>query len=516
MGTCTNGSLRMKKHLFEKLKRDMRQEGWNPKSITALLIFGAIVVVFVFFGYSGKHNRIGTGAAAQVNSTLISVADLRNETNRLEQMYAPMFGGQLQGETQRQFLRQQAVESLISTELMAQSARAAGVLATDREIRDVIVKDIPAFQSDGKFQRERYRGILEANHWTPGEFEGRVRKERETARLRRMMEAAATPLSLEVEKMKEMRELKRNVDFVKIDRAIVGEKMNVPAGEIEKRLADADFAKKVQEDFEKNKAQYGAEEKVHAQHILIKAESGSADSEKTALAKIQQIQKRLQKEDFGKVAAEVSEDAGSKAKKGDLGYFGKGQMVPQFEKAAFSLKVGSVSEPVKTDFGYHLIKVVDHKPAQEPKFEAARTQIAKKLIAHEKYEESVKKIEDALQAGDNATAEKLVKEMGLSWEESGFFELGQEIAPKLGSAVATQTALETSEKQPWPKKLARDGGALFLVKWKADKKEVAPDAGQMKDNLVRERSYDLLNQWLEEQKKTASIERNPEVVFGKQ
>jgi len=493
--------------LFMKLKKDLQRDGWSSKSVVALLLFGAIVVVFVFFGYS--HQTLGSGAAAQVGSTLITPTDLRTETNRVEQMYAPMFGGGAgMGEAQRQFLRQQALENLISSELMAQGAERAGIIVPDQEIRDVIINEIPAFQEEGKFQRDRYQAVLAANNMTKSEFEARIRKDRSTSRIRKLLELTAAPLDLELAKAKELRENKRNVDFVKLDRTSVQESMPVSPEDIQKRLSDADFAKKVQEDFEKNKAQYGSEEEVKAQHILIKTQAGSEESEKAALEKIKQIQKRAQTEDFGQLASEVSEDQGSKVNKGELGSFGHGKMVPEFEKAAFSQKVGVVGEPVKSAFGYHLIKVNEHKAAKEPKFEDARNTIARKLIAGEKYDDLVKSLEAALDKGDTESAQKLISQMGLHWEETGFFEWGAETAPKIGSAAATLQALEVSEKHPWPKKVARDGGSLYIVKWKADKKEPIPAGEKLKDSIARERSYDLLSGWLDAMKATTTIERN--------
>lgn len=498
----------MKRSMFDRLKKDMNNGGINPKSVVALVVFGAIIVVFVFFGMAGSHQATGSGAAAQVNATLISAADLRQESQRLEQMYAPMFGGQMTSDTQRQFVRQQALENLISTELMAQGAEKMGILATDEEIKNVIVRDIPAFQDNGRFQRERYLNILQANRWTPGEFEGRIRKERQTQRLRRLFEIVSAPTVQEIEKTKEMRERQRNVDFVRIEKPTVVNKMPITEADVQARLANEDFAKKVQSEFEVNKAQYGQAEQVKAQHILIKVNPEDPKSDKAALDKIMALAKRAGKEDFGKLATENSEDLGSKRAGGDLGYFGRGKMVPEFDKAAFSQKVGAIGEPVKSDFGYHLIKVNDHKPAVEAKLDNVRGQIARRLIATERYDDEVKKLEDALAKGDGAAVDKFVKDLGLAWEESGYFEIGAETSPKLGSVVATSLALEVSEKQPWPKKLARDGGALFLVKWKGDKRQPLAAGDKLAENLDRERSYDLMNAWLERVKKDAKIERN--------
>ncbi|NLY56323.1 MAG: tetratricopeptide repeat protein [Firmicutes bacterium] len=122
-----------------------------------------------------------------------------------------------------------------------------------------------------------------------------------------------------------------------------------------------------------------AYEQVHAQHILI-ATTGDPEADAAAEAKIKELKAKLdQGADFAALAKEYSEDPGSKDDGGDLDFISRGQTVPEFEEAAFALQVGEVSEPVKTQFGYHLIKVVARKEAAGEEFEQAKEQIAAQL-----------------------------------------------------------------------------------------------------------------------------------------
>lgn len=117
--------------------------------------------------------------------------------------------------------------------------------------------------------------------------------------------------------------------------------------------------------FEENKATFGQEEQVKASHILVENEE-----------KANEIKKKLDSgEDFAKLAKENSTDAGSKENGGDLGFFGKGQMVKEFEETAFALKVGQISAPVKSEFGYHIIKVVEKKEAKEANYDENKDKI---------------------------------------------------------------------------------------------------------------------------------------------
>ena len=118
------------------------------------------------------------------------------------------------------------------------------------------------------------------------------------------------------------------------------------------------------------------EEEVHARHILIRAPAGDEKASKAAEDKIKAIIARLNKgEDFAKVASETTEDPSGKANGGDLGYFTKDQMVPEFSAAAFALEPGKISEPVKSQFGWHVIKVEDKRARKAPPFEQVKPQL---------------------------------------------------------------------------------------------------------------------------------------------
>lgn len=134
--------------------------------------------------------------------------------------------------------------------------------------------------------------------------------------------------------------------------------------------------------YQEHKDEFKAEESVKARHILIRVPEGAdAKAWKDAEKKAEMIRQKLLKgEDFAKLAKEYSEDPGSKNRGGDLGYFSKGRMIPEFEKAAFSLKKGEISRPVKTSFGYHIIKVEDRKAAGQLKLDEVKDEIRKRLI----------------------------------------------------------------------------------------------------------------------------------------
>ncbi len=492
----------------KQVEAGIGQKRWTAKSITAIVLFGAIILVFILFGFPNRLASKSSGAmgsAARVNNTLIPISDLRSESQRIEQMYAPLFGGSGMGDAQRQFVYQQALEGLINQEMISQMAKKEGIYATDSEIQDVIVREITAFQRDGRFQRELYYGVLEANHLNPTDFEAKLRKEKTGIRTQRLFEAAAQPLSFELDKLKQLRENKMNVAFARVDKDLVLKSMQTPAAEVAAKMGNADFAKRVQDYYNSNKAEFNVEPQVHAQHILVPV--GEKMDDAKAKAQIEDIMKKAKTEDFGKLAKQFSQDPGSKDKNGDLGFFGKGRMVPEFEAAAFSQKIGEVGQPVKSQFGYHLIKVLERKEGGQKSFDDVKTEIGQKLIATDAYDSEIKVLEEALAKGDAAAVDAQVKKMGATWEETGFFDLSVEMVPKMNSAEASKAAFQVSEAKKLYPHLVRDSSERFVLKLKETKKEAAT-AADANEQVSRERSMDMFRSWVESGKKSAKIERN--------
>ncbi|WII73766.1 SurA N-terminal domain-containing protein [Bdellovibrio sp. 22V] len=231
----------MSENMVEKMKRKL-----SAKSITAMVLFGAIVLVFVFSGVSDRMSG-GVGSVARVNNTLISIADFQQEENRIQQYYQNLFGGSMDFSSQRQLLRQQALENLIRMELVSQAAQKNGIMATDAEVRDFIVKDIPFFQQNGQFQREFYSRYLESTRMNPGDFENKVRKDIANVRTRQMFEIVAVPTAVEMAKLQQLRAQKINVLFVKIDseaasKAMTKEKAEAAIKALDEALVKGDEA----------------------------------------------------------------------------------------------------------------------------------------------------------------------------------------------------------------------------------------------------------------------------------
>jgi peptidyl-prolyl cis-trans isomerase C len=150
--------------------------------------------------------------------------------------------------------------------------------------------------------------------------------------------------------------------------------------------------------YDKNPDLFKSPEQVKARHILIQVPKGASDEEKKKLKeKADEVLGKVKAgEDFAKLAAEFSDDPGTKSKGGDLGFFSKGSMVPAFEQAAFSLKPGEVSELVETEFGFHVIKVDEKKEAVAEPFETIKEKVTKQVLREKQEAKVTEFVEQAL------------------------------------------------------------------------------------------------------------------------
>ncbi len=500
----------------DEVKSGLEKHNLNFKSIIAYFVFGAIVLVFVLFNFPNERLGAGPkGVAAQVGNQIISLADFKEEANRLEKMYSQFMGGAFDNDSQRSFIRGRALENLIMGELLFISARKEGINCSDQEVKDYLVEDIPSFQENGQFDRSRYFQYLEAMRMTPEELENKLRKEKTYQRVNRLF-AVAPALTQEETWLKELATTLINVGFYKIELENFKKQFLTTEKDVQDFLAQKDSAIKIENEYNLHKNDtYTQKEQVQAQHILIKTKPEDAASETAALAKINDIKIKSAKSDFAQLAKEYSEDEGSKVKGGDLGFFGRGQMVPPFEEAAFSAKVGDIVGPVKSNFGYHLIKVLGRKEASEKKLDEVKTDIARKLVSESAVDSFFKQIEENLAAKKFDIVTSSLKQKNINLEETGFFSLDEEQIPKVGGGEPVKESIFNLKNQgEWAPQIIRDGQVRYLVMLKEKKQGGSTTKASPQDlkQKIASRSQQFVEQWLEQSKKNYNITRNSSVV----
>ncbi|RPJ84000.1 MAG: hypothetical protein EHM18_12670, partial [Acidobacteria bacterium] len=426
----------------------LRRKQKGLKWILWIVIFGlAAGMVLLFVQTPGDVSSGGLSNAdiAQVGDRPISAVEFRKQYQRLYEMYRQVYKLDQQDPAivKQLGLGQQALNQLISEYALTMQARELGIDATTEEVRQEIMK-MPAFQNKGAFVGTTlYQQILEQNNMSIGEFEESMRRDIIRQKLMHVLTDGLLVTPEELRKEFESRNVEAKVRYVSVDKeaskpTVVDEqelqkyynshKEGYRTGEQRQVSyvfvpADPTSVKVSPEAVAARMNSINPEEQVRASHILIKATQGQDDTE--ARKKAEAILARIKAgEDFAKVAKEVSEDPGSAEKGGDLGFFGHGQMVPEFEQPAFALKPGQTSELVKSPYGFHIIRVVD-KATTQPESQRPMVEFElRQAEANRKARDQAYKIQN--EARKKALAD-VAKEHQLRVMTSDFFGLGDPI-----------------------------------------------------------------------------------------
>jgi peptidyl-prolyl cis-trans isomerase D len=369
------------------------------------IVLGFVILVFIAF-YAGDfamgRNDPSRDAAA-VGKERVSLVEYNNMLQMIEEQQKRFFQ---QGETTPQmtdFFRQQAVQTLVDRKLLLIEAKKAGLKASEDEVRRKILES-PYFSADGNFVgMEQYRYRVQAIfHMNVPDFEKMIAEDILVSKLDDLLTAGILVSDQEIEDDYRKTNLTAKIDFVKF----ADETTEVPVtpeearayydshkeefatGELRKVqylwISSSSDKNRVQipeqelrQYYDKNAERFSKPEQVHARHILLKIDGKNEEEvKKQAEDLVKQLRAGA---DFAALAQKYSDDPGSKARGGDLGFFSKGRMIPEFEKAAFSLKVNEISDPIKSQFGYHIIQVLEKQPAYKMDFAMVKDQIYREL-----------------------------------------------------------------------------------------------------------------------------------------
>jgi peptidyl-prolyl cis-trans isomerase D len=360
----------------------------NAQSWMVKVLFGLIVIVFVFWGVGSFRSGDRT-VVAMVNDAPILVRDYLEAYERTIQALQQQ-NPSLRAEDLKRFgVKERVLDQLIDAKLISEKAGAWGVSISPAELMAEI-GTLPAFQNESRrFDPERYKAILQENRLTPHRFETDFTSVMLMDRMREYVQSSSRVHESQARDFFDFALEKLSMDYVLfsaqeyLDRVDPTEEQigsyyqsNQDQFAVAERIAvrhllltprtTASLQKvspeEVQAYYEANKAAFLQEEQVRARHILIKVDQAAPQAlVEKALKQIDSLRQEIAKGgDFAQLARKHSEDPGS-MNGGDLGWFSRGQMVEEFENVAFALEPGKVSEPVRTLFGFHLIKVEDRR-----------------------------------------------------------------------------------------------------------------------------------------------------------
>jgi peptidyl-prolyl cis-trans isomerase D len=306
-------------------------------------------------------------------------------------------------------LKKNALEQLIREQLLLQEAEAEGFLVS-KQLVAAQIDSVDAFKDEGVFSKQKYETALRLQGMSPGEFEWRLSRELTTQQITNgiVQTAQATPAMLDAVyrlqgQQRRFRYLKlplaryqdqvqpsdeevqqyyeaHSTEFMTPERIRV-QYLELKADELEV-IGDVDEAD-LQALYQEQSERYVNEEERRARHILVQV-AGDADDETIEAARARAataLERLASGESFETLAGELSDDPGSAANGGDLGFFAKGMMVPEFESVAFSLDKGERSEIVRSAFGFHIIEVTDIQAEVVKPFADVRDELVDELLA---------------------------------------------------------------------------------------------------------------------------------------
>lgn len=418
-----------------------------------------LIVIGVPFALWGIQNYIDTGKekpAATVGDR--EIFD-REVTRAYEQSLNNLVGIDDFDEKQ---LRREALDRLISQEVIAQSAEQRALVVSDVEARGFI-QSLPYFLTDGKFDKDKYKVMLAAQGVSPEQFAAQIRRALITEQFQRGIADSAFVTKGELETLMRLKGQERQLDYAKIALPTVAqtftdaeinayferhrqefrspervsvEYLALGLNDLAKDIQVGD--EELQKLYEEQKAGYGTPERRKISHILITLDGTDEAADRRAQDKVNAVRERLvQGEDFAKLAQELSSDTVSGKKGGDLGYLESGAQEETFTKAAEALKAGEVSAPVKTSFGYHLIKLTEWVPARIRPFDEVREELRQATQRNRAetafYEKGQKLAEITFE--HPGSLEQAAQQLGLQVQQTGLF------TRDAGEGLATEEAI---------------------------------------------------------------------------
>jgi peptidyl-prolyl cis-trans isomerase D len=457
------------------------------------LVIAAFIILYIP-AFQGADAGSPGETMAKVGGLPITVGEFRRSVQRQRQRLEQVYQGRLDAEALRSMgIEEQVFSALVDDRLVALEVRRLGLSIDD----ETLAREVQSrFQENGRYiGSDEIRRRLELQGGTVDEFEQSLRDGLLRERLERLVTdgVAVTPAEAEAEFRRRTEHVK--AEYVLVDKAPFRATAAVTDDEVRQRyqsdresyripeqravqyllVDEASLANRVavtdgemEGYYQEHKDDFKEPEEVCASHILVKVKAspeaeGHADAEARKIAEGLLAQVKAGGE-LAALARKSSEDKGSATGGGDLGCFGRGHMVAAFENAAFSLKPGEVSELVKTDFGYHIIKIGSRREETIPALSQVKDRIRQTLLsqrARALVEEKMAAVSAALRRGRGL--EEAGREQGLAVKKSEPFARGEAAPAPLSSPQLAARVFELKAGQAEPEPFSIPTGYVFVA-----------------------------------------------------
>jgi peptidyl-prolyl cis-trans isomerase D len=377
--------------------------------LAAKIILALLIIPFALFGVDYYQRGSGGDYVAKVGDYRITLQEydqaLRERQEQMRQTLGRNFDPAIMENPE---LRRAILEDLVNQYALVERAASLGLVVPESEMARLI-QQIEVFQKDGQFSKERYEAVLRSQGLTPLAFEQRLRRQMLMQHLESALAPANFVSSAGVERMIAIGEQQREFSLapflpdqylsqVKADPAAVKAYYEANKAEfeipeqvrLEYLVLSPDVlakdvpvsAEEIAKYYKEHEKDFGQPEERRASHILIAVPRDAPEAErKAAQSRAEDLARQAKQspDKFGELAKQHSQDPGSAASGGDLGFFGRGAMVKPFEDAAFAMKLNEIRGPVESEFGYHVIRLTGIKAAKTVSLEEATPRIEQEL-----------------------------------------------------------------------------------------------------------------------------------------
>jgi peptidyl-prolyl cis-trans isomerase D len=488
------------------------------------IILGLIVIVFIFWGFGWQSQK--PGRVAIVNGETISIDELRQAHNNLLNQYRQQYGDKLNEEFIKQLdLEKQALDQLINKKVLLSEAQKLHFRVSDQELANTIRK-ISAFQRNGQFDHRVYQDMLRYNHLTPEEFEEYQRQTILINKLRNFVTSNTQVSDDEARKFYNWLNASVKIKYVMFNPS------DVKDIEIDEDAVKTYFEKnkdnyktkpeikvrylyfnpenyqdqvnispeQIKEYYETNIDEFSQEKTVAVRHILIKVDQNASDEiiEEKKQKILEILDKARKGKDFAELAKKFSE-CPSKNRGGLLDDFRKQDMVKPFADQAFSMNPGDISDPVRTQFGWHIIKLEKINEASILSLDEVSEQIKNKMIDKRKKELALAAAEAvySVSFGDDDIV-KAAKDQGIELKTTGFFtKSGPDEIDKQIQKNFSQIAFDLSDQEI--SEIQKLGNSYYIIQQIDRKPGIIPEFASI-ENTVKE-------DWIQQQKDKKALEK---------
>jgi peptidyl-prolyl cis-trans isomerase D len=515
----------------------------RKRSWIIIFLLGLIIVVFIAFYGGNKFHDPAAQDIAQVNGEVITQREFALHYQKALERYREMLKGSLTPELEKSLnIRGTLLEELIQKRLVLQEARHLGLAANDEDLMAAIAQ-VPEFQVNGRFNKERYLQLLRANRISPGQFEDEQREQLTIQRLYSMLLDAVHVTEAEVrdryrfeqgkinlyfirlpitnylsevkltdEEVKKFYE--RNKDFLKEPLKVQVEYLSYPFERFSSSAQVTD--KEIEEYYQTNRdSKFHKPKEVKARYILVRVPPGADAKQKSdAQTRANRILTEARAgKDFAQLAKQESEDS-TAAKGGDVGWVTQEQLPPPLDKTVFGLAKGETSNVIESSTGFHIVKVEDIRDEKTQSLKEATAEISRGLKAEKGKREAAKLADrDREKALSGNDFPKLAQESGVTVNVTRPFTTG-EVLPEVGQAPEFyKNALSLNPKDVSP--VIEGPNAYYVLKIKQRSEPTVPPFDAVRSNIEKSlkesKAHEMLQQkgksLLEQLKKEKDINK---------